>query len=220
MTGVYGMGADNILEATIITPDGTLLTANACQNTDIFWAIRGGGGGTFGIILSLTVKAYPMPSVTLWGLNIAAKNGTSASAWYNLIARVHTLLPQLQDQGFHGYYSLIGPPAADTLTLGGSFFLWNATNGTAERIAAPVQALLAAANDTVTSSTFSVYIPTFHGLVQALPSIEHVGTVTNIASSRLISRGVLMGDNQTLFAQTLEKIGPAAVAPSVSTPLP
>ncbi|KAH9204370.1 hypothetical protein DL95DRAFT_496590 [Leptodontidium sp. 2 PMI_412] len=220
MTGVYGMGADNILEATIITPNGTLLTANACKNADIFWAIRGGGGGTFGIILSLTVMAYPMPSVTLWGLSIAAKNGTSASAWYNLIARVHTLLPQLQDQGFHGYYSLIGPPAADTLTLGGSFFLWNATNGTAERITAPVQALLAAANDTVTSSTFSLYIPTFDSLVQALPSTEHVGTVTSIASSRLISRGVLMGDNQTLFAQTLEKIGPAAVAPSDGTPNP
>ncbi|KIN03275.1 hypothetical protein OIDMADRAFT_40859 [Oidiodendron maius Zn] len=204
MTGVYGMGADNILEATIITPDGTLLIANACKTRT--------SSGPF--------EAYPMPNVTLWGLNIAAKNSTSASTWYNLIARVHTLLPQLQDQGFHGYYSLIGPPASDTLTLGGSFFLWNATNGTAERIAAPVQALLAATNDTMTFSTFSLYIPTFDSLVQALPSPEHVGTVTNIASSRLISRRVLMRDNQTLFAQTLEKIGPAAVAPSDGIPNP
>jgi hypothetical protein len=90
----------------------------------------------------------------------------------------------------------------------------------AERIATPIQALLAAANDTVTSSTFSLYIPTFDSLVQALPSPEHVGTVTSIASSRLISRGVLVGDNQILFAQTLENIGPAAVAPSVSASLP
>lgn len=40
------MGAENILEAGIITPNGDILTANTCQDEGIFWAIRSGGGGT------------------------------------------------------------------------------------------------------------------------------------------------------------------------------
>lgn len=51
------MGADNTLEAILVTPNGTLLTANQCQNLDIYWAIRGGGGGTFCIVLSLTSQS-------------------------------------------------------------------------------------------------------------------------------------------------------------------
>ncbi|GAB1209143.1 hypothetical protein APSETT445_007909 [Aspergillus pseudonomiae] len=79
-TGNYGMGADNIIAAALVTPGGELVTANACQNKDLFWAIRGGGGGTFGVILSVTLKAYPMPSVTLVDLSISAKSGTRPSS--------------------------------------------------------------------------------------------------------------------------------------------
>ncbi|KAH8429146.1 FAD-binding oxidoreductase [Aspergillus melleus] len=42
LTGVYGMGADNIIEANIVTSQRDIVTANECQNSDIFWAIRGG----------------------------------------------------------------------------------------------------------------------------------------------------------------------------------
>jgi hypothetical protein len=46
-----GMGADNLLEATIVTPNGRFLLANPCVNSDLFPAIRGGGGGgTFGVV--------------------------------------------------------------------------------------------------------------------------------------------------------------------------
>lgn len=74
MTGKYGQGTDNIIEAVIITPTGEVLTANECQNEDIIWAIRGGGGGTFGVILSATVKAYPIPSMELTSFDVMAKN--------------------------------------------------------------------------------------------------------------------------------------------------
>ena len=42
----YGLAVDNVLEVDIVTADGKLLTANACKNSDLFWAVRGGGGGT------------------------------------------------------------------------------------------------------------------------------------------------------------------------------
>ncbi|KAJ6518381.1 isoamyl alcohol oxidase [Mycena vulgaris] len=49
-----GLGVDRVLEIKIVTPDGKLRTANACQNTDLFWALRGGGGGTFGVVVEST----------------------------------------------------------------------------------------------------------------------------------------------------------------------
>ena len=44
----YGLGVDNVLQFEVVTPDGQLRTANACQEKDLFWALRGGGAG-FGV---------------------------------------------------------------------------------------------------------------------------------------------------------------------------
>ncbi|KFY78340.1 hypothetical protein V499_02483 [Pseudogymnoascus sp. VKM F-103] len=150
MTGKYGQGADNILEAVIVTPDGEVLTANAYQNEDIYWAIRGGGGGTFGVIVSITVKVYPMPKMEVWAINVAARNSTPSKVWWKLIAQLHYLLPGLQDQGVHGYYTITGPPSSNMLTFGGSLLLWGGANGTFENAARPLQKLLARAIDIAT----------------------------------------------------------------------
>ncbi|RHZ64376.1 hypothetical protein CDV55_106315 [Aspergillus turcosus] len=56
---VYGLGVDRVLEFKIVTPDGVYRTANECQNTDLFWALRGGGGGTFGVVLESTHRVEP-----------------------------------------------------------------------------------------------------------------------------------------------------------------
>jgi hypothetical protein len=57
----YGSGAANILEAEIVTADGKVLIANACQNKDLFWALRGGGGGTFGVVTKITYRTHDLP---------------------------------------------------------------------------------------------------------------------------------------------------------------
>jgi len=68
---VYGMAADNVLGFEVVTPSGEFLTANSTSNTDLFWALRGGGGGTFGVVTSVTIKAYKdMPVTTAtWSFN-------------------------------------------------------------------------------------------------------------------------------------------------------
>jgi len=57
----FGTGASNMLEAEVVTADGKILIANACQNQDLFWALRGGGGGTFGIVSKMTYKTHQLP---------------------------------------------------------------------------------------------------------------------------------------------------------------
>ena len=59
---MYGLVVDNVLEFDIVIANGTLLTANACTNSDLFWALRGGGGGTFGVVTRVVHKAHEPPS--------------------------------------------------------------------------------------------------------------------------------------------------------------
>jgi hypothetical protein len=57
----YGTAAGNLLEAEVVTADGAIRRANACQDPDLFWGLKGGGGGTLGVITSLTLRTYEMP---------------------------------------------------------------------------------------------------------------------------------------------------------------
>ena len=59
MAPLEGMGADRIVEATIVTADGQVRTVNECSNPDLFWAVKGGGGGTFGAVTRVVMKVIP-----------------------------------------------------------------------------------------------------------------------------------------------------------------
>ncbi|KAF9870656.1 FAD binding domain protein [Colletotrichum karsti] len=218
LTGEYGMGADNIIEATLVTTSGTVVVANACQNQDLFWAIRGGGGGTFGVIVNMTVKAYPEPKMILQGFNIALKNGTSSKDWWRFVAELHSLLPALQDQGIKGYYTMGGPPSSQTISLAGSLVAWNMQNSTVSKAMTPLQQLISQYSDTVTGSVQVVPIPSFYDLLTAFQIPEHAGG-SGISAARLISRQTVT-QNQGLLAKVLEEIGPKAVAPLDGTPNP
>ncbi len=57
----YGTAAASLLEAEVVTADGQIRIANACTNPDLFWALKGGGGGTFGVVSKLTVRTHELP---------------------------------------------------------------------------------------------------------------------------------------------------------------
>ncbi|CAJ2503651.1 Uu.00g110450.m01.CDS01 [Anthostomella pinea] len=59
VTPLFGMGADQVLGFEVVTTDGRFVTANKDENPDLFWALRGGGGMTYGVVTSVVVKAYP-----------------------------------------------------------------------------------------------------------------------------------------------------------------
>jgi FAD/FMN-containing dehydrogenase len=115
----YGMGVDHLLEATIVTSDGELLVTNPCQQSDLFFAIRGGGGGTFGVVTEVVVRVYPSPQTTRHSFSITSFASTSSTEFYSLMGFVHAELQRLKDGGMQGYYYIAGPPIVRTLS-----FMW------------------------------------------------------------------------------------------------
>ncbi|KAL7625354.1 hypothetical protein AAE478_004570 [Parahypoxylon ruwenzoriense] len=64
LSSLYGLAADQVLSMEVVTADGRFVTASETSNPDLFWALGGGGGSTFGVVTSVVVKAYPKIKVT------------------------------------------------------------------------------------------------------------------------------------------------------------
>ncbi|KAH7426690.1 hypothetical protein KP509_10G012700 [Ceratopteris richardii] len=100
-----GLAADNVLELKVVTPDGNMKVANPCQHTDLFWALRGGGGGTYGVVMSATFATFPALQNPV-GVRLLATANTNSS-FQSLLARFVELQASLSDAGFWAGYSYI-----------------------------------------------------------------------------------------------------------------
>jgi FAD/FMN-containing dehydrogenase len=207
------MGSDNIIEAEVITPQGDLMKVNECENSDLFWAIRGGGGSTFGVIISMTVKAYPMPSVAVINFDVSPKNGTSTKQWWTTVARLHKKMADLQDMGYAGYYTITGNPMLWHNTV----FVYNATSAQdGRKKVLPLETALQKVDYLVKTEISELYTDTWYQLIEQLGSLTastDVGKRQTVRASRLVTRKAI--DDTGLFAQTLEKIGPNELSSKV-----
>ena len=69
LSRAYGLTCDAIRSARIVTADGRARTVDAHHDPDLFWALRGGGGGSFGAVTSLTMAVRPAPTVQVYFLS-------------------------------------------------------------------------------------------------------------------------------------------------------
>jgi len=65
----FGINCDCVLEVTVMLADGSIVVANRYQNVDLFWAIRGGTGGNFGVLLSIKYQLFELGNI--WGIQIS-----------------------------------------------------------------------------------------------------------------------------------------------------
>jgi FAD/FMN-containing dehydrogenase len=80
------MAAASLLEAQIVTADGAVRIANACTNPDLFWGIKGGGGGSLGVVTRLTLPTHSLPE--FFGAVFMTIKAASQGAFLQLIAKV------------------------------------------------------------------------------------------------------------------------------------
>ncbi|HEY1874938.1 MAG TPA: FAD-binding oxidoreductase [Steroidobacteraceae bacterium] len=81
----FGTAAASLLEAEVVTADGRVRTVNACSDPDLYWAIRGGGGGSFAVMTRLTLRTHPLPE--FFGAAWGKLQAQSDDAFRRLLAR-------------------------------------------------------------------------------------------------------------------------------------
>ena len=81
----FGTAAAGLLEAQIVTADGSVRIANACTNADLFWALKGGGGGNWGVVTRVTLRTHDLPQ--FFGGASGTIKAASDDAFRRLIAR-------------------------------------------------------------------------------------------------------------------------------------
>jgi FAD/FMN-containing dehydrogenase len=88
----FGSAAANLLEAEVVTADGTVRIANAVTNPDLFWALKGGGGGTFGVVTRFTLRTHPLPE--LFGAASGTITAASDAAYRALVGQMISFYSQ------------------------------------------------------------------------------------------------------------------------------
>ncbi|ASC70135.1 putative FAD-linked oxidoreductase YgaK [Halomicronema hongdechloris C2206] len=140
LTRKYGLTIDNLLEVDIVLADGHLVTANASQHPDLFWAVRG-GGGNFGVITSFLFQLHPVSTVyagpTLWPLDQAE----AVMKWYR------DFLPAAPED-LSGFFMFLqvppAPPFPEHLhfqTMCGVFWCYVGAENQLKKVFEPVQAV-------------------------------------------------------------------------------
>jgi FAD/FMN-containing dehydrogenase len=94
----HGMAADQALEYEFVVPSGKVLIANRHKNTDLYWALSGGGGGTYGVVLSLISKAHKDVPTSGASLTFTSEN-VDKDVYYAAIEIFTSSLPASGDAG-------------------------------------------------------------------------------------------------------------------------
>ncbi|KAH7316747.1 hypothetical protein B0I35DRAFT_503838 [Stachybotrys elegans] len=105
LASAYGLAADQVLEWEVMTANGDLLRATPTLNSDLYWALAGGGGGTFGIVASVTVKAYETMPFAAARLSFAPQQSTT-DAFYEAVHKLITTTPRATAAGVAGTWLL------------------------------------------------------------------------------------------------------------------
>jgi hypothetical protein len=174
-----GLAADQVLEYDVVTADGQRRTVNKCQNSDLFWALSGGGGGTYAIVLSAVVQTFPSPSIVAGAFSLTAP---TAARYKQLLESFVTFISTVADAGWSGYFDI-----AD-LTLAALFHVpngnWSVFNTTLKQFVDNNADL-----DSITSTSF--FFPSFYYYFAYILNPNNPVGIDFLVSSRLIPESII-----------------------------
>ncbi|KAI0455318.1 putative FAD-dependent isoamyl alcohol oxidase [Xylaria acuta] len=187
LNSAYGMAADNVLEWEVVTPTGEYLVVTPENNTDLYWALSGGGGGTYGVVLSMTAKVYrdgPIASAMLtFGFNDTAKENDyweAVELWFQrlptFVATNNSILLDITNNSF--------------IVLG--FTLPDQTVSAVDSLLDPFMADLKRLDliYTLTPNVLATYVDYFNSILGPIPYGPF--PPTEIWTSRLIPRSTVV----------------------------
>ncbi|TKX25952.1 FAD-binding domain-containing protein 8 [Elsinoe australis] len=181
----FGLGVDQVLEYEIVLPDGKIVIANKNAYSELFNALLGGGGGTWGITTKITIKAYPRFSVVgCANIAIAANPNATTGGFAEAMGFFLAQSGKFVDFGLTGYPNLFPNGFSGPFTAAGK------TNDEVLALLKPVQDGVAARGGIMTVTPMTISDPAD----LAAPNTDgNVGTNQTqpgnvIFGSRLLSR--------------------------------
>ncbi|KAL0565738.1 hypothetical protein V5O48_016281 [Marasmius crinis-equi] len=188
LSSFYGLAADQSLEFEVITAQGEFVRASPTEHEDLYWALSGGGGGTYGIVWSVTVKAHQDLPVTIASINFTSEGITQETFWQAIDA-YQASTPSLTDAKLWAIaqYS----PA---------FFSLNpvfAVNKTGSEVSAILRPLL----DTLDNLgvNYATAVNSYKGYLEAYDSLSFLKAFTIgdiLIGSRLLPRSLWEDENK------------------------
>jgi len=194
---LFGLAADNALEFQVVIADGRFVTVNEHSHADLFWALRGGGAGSWGVIISTTFRTFPTFDAVHHAVNITANSSEA-------IGQLATLHAQhsFDWDGLHAghYFFIIATPPIFTVTI--DFFFPNTSLAVVNASVAP---FLNAASVLQGVSIGSIVSDLVNVNDALSPQSSDSGGLDLILGSRLIPAGVYR-NNATAIGGAYQKL--------------
>ncbi|KAL4924430.1 uncharacterized protein BDV17DRAFT_211283 [Aspergillus undulatus] len=206
LSNELGLGVDNVQQINAFLPNGTYITANRCQNQDIFFALRGGGGGTFGVVTEMSYSVHPKKPMQFARVSIAGINEDVISEFFSIVV---ANADRWAAEGWGGYIIPAAVGGASTVSLGTTML----DLPKAKASMRPLFDLAGKPADSGTLGNASVITADYHNILQAIIAREEKLIFPSSAlafSSRLVPRESFDADNQQQLASTLHDILTAA----------
>ncbi len=183
LTRKFGLTCDRMVSADVVKADGSLVTVSQDAEPDLLWALRGGGGGNFGIVTSFTFRTEPAPDLTVFSLRFGGAAADVVGAWQSWVA-------QLPNEMWTNCVISAGSPP--TVRVGGCFA------GSPQACETQLRRLgLSASSRSVTSKSYLDAMRYFAGCSQRSIAQCHpasaggsLGRESFVASSRILTEPV------------------------------
>ncbi|KAF2265995.1 FAD binding domain-containing protein [Lojkania enalia] len=202
----HGLAADNTLLIYAVTADGRFVTASPKENQDLFWAFRGGGGGNYGIITSVIVKAWSTPrsatgTITFSTLPDPGSNTSiSTDTFWAGIREYFAFLVPITDAGGLGYDFIRHTPTSSSPDLTFSTSIWLPEKTTSE-----YQAFVRPLLDRLNALAIPIPAPTTKRSPSHLtPRVLGENIPSALIASRLFQRPNL--DNPISISETVSAV--------------
>ncbi|CAI7650954.1 unnamed protein product [Penicillium glandicola] len=198
LVSLVGLAADQVLEWEVVLANGDLVTASSTDYPDLYWALSGGGGGTFGVVVSMTSKAYPELPTASGNLSFS-DSGVSRDTFFAAVSTFISILPTIGDTGGVSVWWLSNTTLATTPTTipGGTATLFNS-------LFSPLIAFLEQKN--IQHTYYVNDFPTYYDAYQMMSPPDNI--TDQLLGGRLIPRPTVeqkVGDLVPTFRDIVER---------------
>lgn len=190
LSGLYGMAADHVMALEVVTADGRFVTASPDQNTDLFWALRGGGGGTYGIVTSVITRVHPKVPVITSEFAFGTSATVSADVFWEGLRAFFELFIPFTDAGTYSWWTLMTTDGKSFQFSMEPFFAPNHTVASFNALVKPWFDRLAALKIPITANTtaYDSFYPAYRDTWGSDAGLNSGGSTAFVPGNWLLPR--------------------------------